>query len=435
MREATGAVGPPVWSGLIDCATARRPRRVLCLALTGMVAVGCSGPPTAPEPIRPVRVVKVGDLQAISGRQFPGRAAAKDDVELSFQVAGPLVSLPVDVGSHVKKGDLIAAVDPRDFEAALASAVGNLQRAKSNLLAMERGARPEEIEQLKAELEQAQATYAQAAAEHQRNAKLVKTAAVTQSDFDISEARVKRTAAEVKAAEEGLRIGMSGARPEDLDAKRAEVRALEAAVSAAKNQLDYATLTSPLDGEVAACYVDNFQTVQAKQPIVRLLDVSAIEVTVQIPESLIGLAPQVKKVVCRFDALPGQEFFGAVTKIGREASQTTRTYPVTVEIAQTDDAKILPGMAAMVANAPEDGAEAAAPDLIVPPGAVFTSAEGPESFVWVVDAGTKKVARRAVKTGELTPVGVKVVEGLAVGDVVVTAGVNSLREGQEVKLL
>jgi hypothetical protein len=90
---------------------------------------------------------------------------------------------------------------------------------------------------------------------------------------------------------------------------------------------------------VAAKHVDSFQTVQAKQSIVRLLDVSRIEVTVQIPESLISLIPQVKKVACRFDAFPNREFFGQVTKIGSEAWQTTRTYPVTVQIDQPSGGK------------------------------------------------------------------------------------------------
>jgi len=410
-------------------------RAPLAAIFSAAFIAGCGSPPAGPEPIRPVRAIKVGDLKAISAREFPGRAAAKDDVELSFQVSGPLVALPVDVGSQVKKGDVIASIDLRDFETALASAEGNLARAKSNLLAMERGARPEEIEQLKAAVTQAEASYQQAFTEHGRNAELVDSGAVSKSDFDISFARMQRTAAEVKSAKEALNIGMSGARPEDLEAKRSEIQALEAAVAAAQNQLDYATLTAPFDGEVAARYVNNFQTVQAKQPIVRLLDVSRIEVTVQVPESLIGLVPQVQQVDCRFDAIPGRDFTGKVTKIGREASQTTRTYPVTVEIDQPEEeARILPGMAAVLRNHPIEVEGDTAEDLIVPPSSVFTTAEGPETFVWVVNTGNK-VARRPVKTGDLTPVGLRVVEGLKAGDTVVTAGVNTLREGQEVKLL
>jgi multidrug efflux pump subunit AcrA (membrane-fusion protein) len=398
-----------------------RPLIFIACAFLLLVPAGCQEASSGPEPVRPVRAIKVGDLKALGGREFPGRAEAKDEVDLSFQVAGPLVSLPVDVGSKVKKGDLIAALDPRDFQAALDSAQANLARAQANLSAMERGARAEEI-------------HRQAVAEHERNEKLRPTGAVSQSEFDVTLARRDSTAAAVTKAKEDLNIGMKGARPEDLEAKRAEIKALEAAVTNAQNQVDYAVLKAPFDGNVAARYVENYQTVQAKQSIVRLLDVSKIEVTIQMPESLISLVPQVKKAACRFDAFPGREFLGQVTKIGSEASQTTRTYPVTVEVGQPDDVQILPGMAASVRGLPETNGTEASNDLIVPAGVVFTAEVGQDAYVWVLDNG-QKATRRAVKTGKLTPAGITITGGLKPGEWVVASGVHSLRENQQVRLL
>jgi RND family efflux transporter MFP subunit len=405
--------------------------------LAAMMGMGCRKAASEPEAIRPVHAVKVGDLKAILGREFPGRAKARHEVDLSFRVSGPLVSLPVDVGSQVKKGDIVAVIDPRDYQTALDSAQANLSVAQSNLLAMERGARPEEVEQLKAALAQAEAEYRKAAADHQRNEKLVGTPALSQAEFDATLARWDLTAAQVTQAKEDLNIGLRGARQEDLEAKRAEIKALEAAVDNAKNQLDYGVLKAPFDGVVAAKYVHNFQTVQAKQPIVRLLDVSKIEVTVQVPESLIALAPRVKKVHCRFDAYPDCEFEGEITKIGSEASQTTRTFPVTVAVDQPEDVEILPGMAAVVRAEPPEGEVAAGDHLIVPPSAVFTDATGQagqQSYVWVVGEDGGNVTRRAVTSGELTAVGIAVTEGLKTGEWVVTDGVHSLRDGQQVRI-
>ncbi len=399
-----------------------------------LAILGCGAPPAEAPPIRPVRTIQVGNLTAVNSREFPGRAKAKDEVDLSFQVSGPLVSVPVDVGDLVKKGQVIAVIDPRDFEAALASNQGNLERAKANLSAMESGARPEEIAQLTAALEQAKSIFEQATAEHKRSEDLIKSKAISQSQFDITLARMESTAADVRSAEEALNIGMKGAREEDLEAKRAEIRALEAAVKSAKNQLDYATMTAPFDGEVAARFVDNFQTVQAKQPVFRLLNTTQIEITIQVPETLITLVPQVKKVSCHFDAFPGKEFFGKVTKVSREASQTTRTYPVTIEIDQPDDIQILPGMAATVRNHPVESDDDVPEELIVPTNALFTPSDSPQTFVWIVDPNTSKVARREIETGGLTPVGITVSDGLTSGDLVVISGVNSLRDGQEVKL-
>jgi RND family efflux transporter MFP subunit len=403
--------------------------------LAALMPAGCRKAASESEAIRPVRAIKVGDLKAMQGREFPGRAKAKDEVDLSFRVSGPLISLPVDVGTKVKKGDVIAAIDSRDFQAALDSAQGNLSVARANLLAMERGARPEEIEQLKAAVAEAEATYQQALADHKRNEKMLPERVIAQEEFDISLARRDRTAAQVKKVKEDLNIGLKGARPEDLEAKRSEIKALEAAVENAKNQLDYAVLKAPFDGNVAVRYVDNFQTVQAKQPVVRLLDVSKIEVTIQVPESLISLVPLVKKAVCRFDAFLGREFPGRVTKIGSEASQTTRTYPVTVQIDQASDSQVLPGMAAVVRGLPDADGKAGGEDLVVPPGAVFGDDAGQQTYAWVVDEGSQKVTRRAVKTGKLTPVGIAVMEGLKPGEWVVTAGVHCLRENQQVTIL
>ena len=182
-----------------------------CL-LAALVSTGCRKAASEQEAIRPVRAIKVGDLKALGGREFPGRAKAKDEVDLSFRVPGPLVSLPVDVGSKVKKGDVIAAIDPRDFQAALDNAQGSLAKAQANLLAMERGSRPEEIEQLKAAVAEAEASYRQALAEHERNAELLPQRVVTKSDFDLGLARRDRTAAQVKKAKEDLNIGLRGAR-------------------------------------------------------------------------------------------------------------------------------------------------------------------------------------------------------------------------------
>lgn len=410
-------------------------RKALFFIGFALTCAGCDEPVPRSEPVRPVRAFKVGDLKALVGREFPGRAKASVEVDLSFQVSGPLVALPVDVGTVVKKGDVIATIDPRDFQAALDSNQGNLERARANLLAMERGARPEEIEQLKSSLVKAQATYQQINADYERDLSLYEKKVVTKATLDRSLALRDRAAAEVKIAQEDLNIGEKGARPEDLEAKRSEIRALEAAVNNAKNQLEYSVLSAPFDGEIAARYVDNFQTIQAKQSIVRLLDVSKIEVTVQVPESLITLVPQVKSVSIQFDAFAQREFVGRVSKIGSEASLTTRTYPVTVQIDQPEDVRVLPGMAATVRNRPEADDAPQGGDLVVPPSAVFTAEEEQKSYVWVVNQDTNTVARREVVTGNLTQVGLTITEGLKVGELVVTSGVNSLSENQTVTIL
>lgn len=407
---------------------------LLFCSLTTLVAPGCTEP-AAEQAVRPVRAIKVGDMEALQGRWYPGRAEAAGEVELSFRVSGPLVTLPVNVGDTLKKGDLVAAIDPTDFQTALDLAKGNLERAKSELLAMQRGARPEEVEQLNAALAEARAIAVAAQAEFERNTELLPSKAISKSQYDLSLAQRDRTVAQVKIAEANLEIGRVGARPEDLQAKQGEIQALQATVADAENRLRYTSLLAPFDCNVAARYVENFQTIQANQPIARLLDSTRIEVTVQLPESVISLVPLVQDVTCQFDALPGQEFSGQITEAGTEASQTTRTYPVTIQIDQLQDAKIHPGMAGRVRGNPRESGVEHPVMLVVPVDAVFASGPEKQSRVWVFDETSQTVTRRSVKTGELTTGGIRVLDGLQVGEWVVTAGLRTLEDGQKVRLM
>ena len=403
------------------------------LLLPLLLGAGCEKASTEPAPIRPVRTMKVADLGAFEGRGYPGRAEPVEEVELSFRVSGPLVTLPVKVGDRVNRGDLLAAIDPTDYQTSLDLAKSNLDRAKAEMLAMERGARPEEIEQLKAALTEVQATYRQAQAEYERMATLLPDKVVSKSTYDLALAKRDRTVAQVKGAEEDLRIGQKGAREEDIQAKLAEINALQATVADNENKLKYTSLLAPFQGDIAAKYVENYQTIQAKQSILRLLDTSKIEIVLQIPESVISAVPLVEKVVCKFDAFPNREFPGRITEIGGEASRTTRTYPVTVQLEQPKDLEILPGMAATVRGKPDASLIEGSRSLAVPISAVFTPDPDKQSSVWVIDESTGTVSRRKVQTGDLTPGGIKVLDGLQPGEWIVTAGVHSLEEGQKVR--
>ncbi len=398
-------------------------------------AAGCGSGTEDSEVPRPVRAVKVADVVGLRSRTFPGRAEAVDEVDLSFRVSGQVIQLPVRVGDRVAEGDLLAALDPIDYRTALDLARGNLMRAQAELAAMEAGARPEEILQLQAGLSETVSNLERAEAEHQRNVTLRERGAISQSEFDLSRTMRDRAAAQVKTAQEALRIGQVGARKEDLMAKQGEIKALQAMVTDAENRVSFTSLMAPFEGGVAARFVDNFQTVQAQQPILRLLNTASIRIVVQVPESAISLAPLVEKVTCWFDAFPDREFEGRVFEIGTEATRTTRTFPVTALIDQPEDVKILPGMAGRVQAVVDDSISIDQHPLTVPIGAVFTPDTQQQSYVWLVDEQNQTVSRRSVKTGAIASLGLTILEGIEPGDWVVTAGVHSLREGQRVRLM
>ena len=335
------------------------------------------------EPVRTLRAMRVADHEGLSLRKFPGRASATQEVDLAFRVAGPLVALPVNVGDEVEAGDLVARIDPRDFEVALRNAEGNLQRARAN-------------EQL-------------AKVEYDRTLRAQEVSPGSVSQSEIDQAR------------------------EAVEVSKADITALEASVDTAKDALSDTDLVAPFSGTIVATYVENFQNVREKQMIVRLLDKTRVEFQVNIPETLISLVPYVKNIRVVYDAFPDIEVSAEVKEVGAEASETTRTFPVTLIMDQPEEATILPGMAG------RSYGEVTPPDeddqltIVIPVSAVFAPQAENESYVWVIDETSNTVSLQQVQLGTLSSSGYIVEEGLEPGTLIATAGVHFLKEGQPVR--
>ncbi len=356
---------------------------VSALFVIPFLLVGCGGEPTEEDLVRPVRAMKVADLESITEKSFPGRASASQEVDLAFRVAGPLVYLPVKVGDQIQEGDLIARIDPRDFEVAVRNAEGSLQRA--------------------------QATRARAQADLDRNTRIREQSAgaVTQATIDEN-----REAVNVAAA---------------------EIIVWESTLTASKDALTDTELRAPFSGTIVATFAENFENVRAQQMIVRLLDISKIEFEVNIPESMISLVPYVQDLKVRFDAFPEVELSAEGKEVGAEASPTTRTFPVTLVMDQPAGVTILPGMAGRVQGATRATGEGDQVNIVVPASAVFSPNQGSETFVWVIDPTANTVKRRAVQLGLVTNGGFLVESGLKAGELIATAGANFLKEGQQVQ--
>lgn len=363
------------------------PKFIAITLLPALFHFGCQKQETTVEPVRPVKAVKVGDATPIAARSYPGRAKATQEVDLSFRVSGPLVAFPVKVGDEVEEGDLLARIDPRDFEVNLRNVEGQLARAKAARVR-------------------------------------------AQSEYD-------RVVSSRKQDPGAVSQVMVDRKLEALDRSKADIRSLTAAVDAAKDQLSYTYLRAPFSGTVVATNVENFETVRANQPIVRLLDTSKIEMIVDIPESIISNLPYVTSIHVVFAPFPDLKIPAEIKEVGKEASATTRTYPLTLIMDQPEDIKILPGMAGRAygeAKLP-GGTQDKEKGIQVPVSAVFSAGESQQSYVWVIDQSSQTASRREVKTGRLTSYGVLVTEGLSPGEWVATAGVHSLREGQKVSIL
>lgn len=361
---------------------------LLITTLLSLVACGEKEAITKDE-VRPVKAMQVPGPEPFGGRWFPGKASAVQEANLSFRIPGRVDRIPVDVGDKVTKGDQLARLDPQDYQVELNNAEAQLSKASAGL-------------------DLAESEYARVA-----------------RVFEKDPGAVSKSMVEVRKAE--------------LDTAKAQVVSAKAALERATDNLSYTFLKAPFDGVVVERFAEQFEDIQAKQQIIRLLDTSSIQFTVQIPETLMEHVDKIRTTGAYviFDTYPGAEIPARVKEVGKEASKTTRTYPVTLIMDQPGTFNILPGMAGKAradkAATAKIASEVGMVGNEIPISAIFTD-EGGKSFVWVIDEETKTVNRHEVQVVNLTEKGA-LVTGLEKGSWLVTAGANTLVEGQQVRIL
>lgn len=336
----------------------------------------------AEDVVRPVKTMTVGSMDVSFRQTYPGRVRAAKRADLAFQVDGPLIQLPVDEGQQVKKNDLIARIDPKDFQTILRSAEGQLAKAKAALQ-------------------------------------------LAQSEYD----RVMRIREKDPGA---VSESMVDRRREGVNKAQADIQSVQATVDAAKDKLTYTYLRAPFSGVIAKRYVDNFQEVRAKQPIVSLQDVSEIEILVDVPEMAMTRVRRGEvNVVAEFAASPEKHYPLTLKEYSTQADPRTQTYQIVFAMPSPEDVRILPGMTASVHRAGSVGIEEERP--AIPAIAVFADEAG-DSNVWVVDQESLTLHRREVTVGELTGTeNIKIVAGLESGEMIAISGVSRLREGMKIR--
>lgn len=218
----------------------------------------------------------------------------------------------------------------------------------------------------------------------------------------------------------------------EVDQKRTAFEVARSRYAAAQKDLEDTRLEAPFDGRIARRYVESFTSVQAKEPVVSLQDLSRLEVVIHVPERVVRSAPRRVAAQAELEGRPGRRFPVTLKSYASEADPQTQTYEVVLGLEHPEGATVLPGMAATVYPVEETGAGGA--PLSVPVAAVVARGDD-ETFVWVVDPQTSRVAPRGVDLGPIQGDSVAVLQGLAAGERVVTAGIHHLREGMPVRPL
>jgi RND family efflux transporter MFP subunit len=300
---------------------------------------------------------------------------------------------------------------------------------------------------LEANVRAAAAKLANARTEYDRNARLIRTGAVSREEYDLTVTAFRLAQEEHTSALQLLEKGTI-AREEDIEGKEAEVRGLEARVVEANIQLQDCTLRAPYDGVIAERFVEQNQNVRAKQRIVKFQDVEEIDIAVDVPETVMAAeirAADIVQILAEFPAAPGLQFPVHIKEAAQRADPTTQTFNVRVAMKATPDLNLLPGMTASVVVTYRR-ASILGNRLLVPISAVYKDASG-EQVVWIIGPPDRKetdgkvaevpkdlvAKRRPVKLGMASGSEIEIVDGLQPGDRIAIAGVTHLREGMKVR--
>lgn len=340
-----------------------------------MMLMGCDKPQQTEPPPRPALVMVVGVQAVVTNMSLVGEVRPRYESSQGFRIDGKIIERKVDVGAIVKKGQLLARVDPADTDLNVSAAWADVRAAEANR--------------------------SLSASELVRYRQLFAKKFVSSSALDIKEAELKTA-----------------------NAKLAQAKA-QANISA--NRTQYTHLTADRGGVVTMIRAEPGQVVKTGDVVVQIADTKAIEVLAAVPESHMAEVKLNTAVAVRLWSDPQKTYLGLIREISPSAESATRAFNVRVAIQDADSAVKL-GMTARIKFNPQDEMEDAG---FLIPSTALTEVNG-KKIVWVIDANNKAQPREVVadQFGEL---GILITSGLQAGEKIAIAGVHTLIKGQLVK--
>ena len=336
------------------------------------------------ELVRPVKTVTLRSNGRGGLWQYYGTLQGGRRVDLSFRVSGPVRSIQVDKGASVRKGQLLATLDPRDYQT--------------------------QLKQAQAQQAQAQAQYENAKADFNRYENLYKQRVIPRSTYDTYKTQ--------------------------MDVALSSLNVAKAATTAVRDSLRDTELRAPFDGVIVDRMVESFQDITAKQTIFILQDISTLEIVFNVPDTDVIWASKATSstpdsIRAKFDAIPERSFPLTFKEFVLQADRNTNTFPVTAVMPQQKDVALLPGMTATVEVEISDS-ESGEKVFTVPQTALVTS--GDQTYVWrCEDNVVKRVSVRQNNPHNNGFIEISS-EQLRDGNMIVVAGAHLLHEGQKVRM-
>ena len=406
---------------------------ILLLGAAGVFIASCGGPKAnvrteeAAANTQPV-AIDVTTAAAIK-RDLPrffeatGSLAGDQQTDVAPQTSGKVVAVGVDIGSQVRRGQMLIRLDDAELKLRVDQAAAQVEQAKAAVRQAEEkiGLRPGQAfdPNRVAEVAAARVTLELAEKNLVRAEKLIESGDVSRSFYDEQRARRDQLKEQYEVALAQARQNFAG-----VDVARTNVANAQAQLALARKNLSYAVIPAPIDGYVAERTADLGEYVSPQQKVVTIVRTNPLRIRIDIPEQAIPEVRVGQSVSITTSAWPDRNFSGRVARIAPNVSATSRTLTVEAEIENSGGA-LKPGQFATVRILQER----AEPAVLVPARAVATDAG--VSRVYVIKNGHAE--QRLVQTGQTEGDLIEIRTGLAADEQVATSNLEQLSDGIAVK--
>ena len=385
---------------------------VCALSISGCARQSASANRAQPDPIA-VRVampkhVRVPAEVVVSGTVETPSAPTS----IGFLVSGKVIRVGPREGDFVKAGEVLAVIDPADYQFAVEAAIAQSALARAQNEKASVSARPEVVEQARANLSQAED-------EFRRMKTLYEKKSLTPNDFKKYETAYTNAQQQYGQAKEG-------AQHEDKAAAKAALEQAEAAERIARKRLSDSTLIAPISGFVSRRNIEVGRWRVQELRSSRSLNWIPVEIQVGVPETDIRLVHRGQQAIVTASARPGISFSGKVRLVNVSAEPQTRTYMVRITVPNPKGVLLV----GMIAEARILGSETL--DVLTLPGQSLVRDPQGAPQVFVYFPNEKRVYAKRVTTGEVMDRDVQIVDGVKDSDSIVVAGQQLLREGSVV---
>jgi multidrug efflux pump subunit AcrA (membrane-fusion protein) len=352
-----------------------------------------------------------------------GSLAGDQQTDVAPQTAGKVVAVGVEIGSPVKRGQMLVKLDDVELKLRVDQAATQVEQAKAAVRQAEEkiGLRPGQSFDPSRVAEVAAAKVALDLAEKnlRRAERLIESGDVSRSFYDDARARRDQLREQYEVQLAQARQNYAG-----VDVARTNVANAQAQLALARKSLSYAIIPAPIDGFVAERTADLGEYVSPQQKVATIVRTNPLRIQIDIPEQAIPEVRVGQSVSVKTSAWPDRNFSGRIARIAPNVSATSRTLTVEAEIDNSGGA-LKPGQFATVRILQER----AEPAVLVPARAVVTEAGVSRVFV-VKD---NRVEQRLVQTGQTEGDLIEVKTGVAADELVATSGIERLSDGVAVK--